>query len=169
MTVQISVTGKLATCKPVSQAGFSFLEILVVMLMLALVATTVVALSPDTVNDRNRLNKIVAFINGVRDQAIFSRRTCGVIITTDVLQGLCRVRKQWQVVDSLPAIKLQSPLPDTLMIDQQQQTLLASGVAVTPQLIFLADGRARSFNWTFGLADQSHVLQGDMLGYLSVE
>lgn len=166
-TVLTSATGKPASCNQVVQSGFTFLEMLVVMLILALVGTTVVALSPDAVNDKNQLNKVAAFINGVRDQAIFSRRTCGVQITIEALQGVCWMQTQWQKIESPRPLKMDSLLPDTLTIDQQKQALVSVEVVIDPQLIFLSDGRGKPFNWTFGLSEQSHVLQGDMLGYLN--
>lgn len=158
---RISATGK--SCK-----GFTFLEVMAVLVIVAITSTVIVAGVSERLVSSDSPAKIASYLQKARVIAMSEGITLGVNISPAQLSLSRYESNEWQNYAEVAPMPLDAPLPDTLTVSGRPLSTLKSRSS-DRILTAMPDGRMEPFQWRFEYADgTSAVITGDYLGRIYV-
>jgi general secretion pathway protein H len=108
------------------QLGFTLLEIMVVMALVAFATTTIVLTIPNTQqlsSDKNQKEVFARLLRGLAQTAIQDQQWYGVYFTKSTYQAVTFNNKQWLAVQKIPAHEFEGANAFSLLIDDKDVVL----------------------------------------------
>lgn len=151
--------------RPPEEQGFTLLELMLVLVLLSLLATTASFVLRDGNRSASEAQRIVAYLQQCRDLAVFSGYRHSVKLSDHQLVVSRLDAGEWLVSDEKPLL-----LPDTVgieLVDERE----TKGRQKSATVIFYSDGTASDINIrVYDLRDIEHEewVKGDFSGRIFI-
>ncbi|MCJ8341003.1 MAG: type II secretion system GspH family protein [Pseudomonadales bacterium] len=151
------------------QRGFTLLEIMVVITLVALISTSVMLTLPDTTPDKQRFGtqkaQFAAILRTLSQRAIVEQRWYGLYFIGDTYQALRYSADQWIAASQSEPRSLPEGMPFSLMINQLSVKILPQqprkNSPLSPQIRISPSGLFNDFELRFGDADAAELILTD--------
>ena len=149
-----------AALKQRFQTGFTLLELMVVVTIIALMATTVMLTMPDGKADSKKIStqkaQLAAVLRSLAQSSMLKQQWQGLYFEDQSYQSMIFSNSHWQLTPKTEAKQIPAEIPILLLIDNQ---ILENGKAtpeqqadilINPQIIISPIGLFNSFELRFG-------------------
>lgn len=153
------------------QAGFTLIEVLVVVMVIAIIASFAVLAIPDRSSDRvaTEAHRLAALIELSQNEAIMSSKELGLGFRRHGYEFYEQTEKGWKQIETDSVLRARDYSDDisfALRFDDIDVTLLHSSPKA-PQIFILSSGEVTPFEARFKIRQHSQALTINVLGQIT--